>query len=98
MNLRIALVGLLAVGGGSGYAAAFAPRSFGMATPHKKTTASILSKGAGNPSSDPKRPDLWRPPMNMVAGGAERAYGDEYYDGKAVPCPTIIDAETLPCP
>jgi hypothetical protein len=24
---------------------------------------------------------LWRPPMNMVAGGAEKAYGQEYYDG-----------------
>jgi hypothetical protein len=24
---------------------------------------------------------LWRPPMKMVAGGAERAYGQEYYEG-----------------
>ena len=23
--------------------------------------------------------------MKMVAGGAERAYGDEYYDGKKIP-------------
>jgi hypothetical protein len=27
---------------------------------------------------------LWRPPMNMVAGGAERAYGQEYYEGACV--------------
>ena len=23
----------------------------------------------------------WRAPMKMVAGGAERAYGEDYYDG-----------------
>ena len=27
---------------------------------------------------------LWRPPMNMAAGGAERAYQDEYYEGTRV--------------
>jgi hypothetical protein len=27
----------------------------------------------------------WRAPMNMVAGGAERAYGDDYYEGESVP-------------
>lgn len=30
----------------------------------------------------PQSPDVWRPPMNMVAGGAEKAYGEEYYDGE----------------
>lgn len=30
----------------------------------------------GSPSSE-----LWRPPMNMVAGGAERAQ-DDYYEGR----------------
>lgn len=29
---------------------------------------------------------LWRPPMKMVAGGAERAYGEEYYDGMFMEC------------
>ena len=26
----------------------------------------------------------WKAPMNMVAGGAERQYGDDYYDGECV--------------
>jgi ABC-type sugar transport system substrate-binding protein len=26
----------------------------------------------------------WRPGMKMVAGGAEKAYGEEYYEGKLV--------------
>ena len=26
----------------------------------------------------------WRAPMSMVAGGAERAYGEDYYDGTYV--------------
>ena len=30
----------------------------------------------------PQSPGVWRPPMNMVAGGAEKAYGEEYYDGE----------------
>lgn len=34
-------------------------------------------------TNGPPNSDLWRPPMNanMAAGGAEKAYGDEYYDG-----------------
>lgn len=46
---------------------AFSPKAF---VPKKTNT--------GSPSSE-----LWRPPMNtnMAAGGAERAYGDEYYEG-----------------
>jgi len=30
----------------------------------------------------------WRAPMNMVAGGAERAYGEDYYDG-------MLDSTTI---
>lgn len=28
----------------------------------------------------------WRAPMKMVAGGAERAYGEDYYDGTYTCC------------
>lgn len=28
----------------------------------------------------------WRAPMKMAAGGAERAYGQEYYEGASVCC------------
>jgi len=28
----------------------------------------------------------WRAPMNMVAGGAERSYGEDYYDGMCLAC------------
>lgn len=62
MNLRVALVGLLASS-----AVAFSLKKLSL--PGSPMTSSV--------SSSP----LWRPPMNMVAGGAERAYGDEYYDG-----------------
>ena len=47
-------------------AEAFSPKAF-----VPKTTTSNVA-----PESN-----LWRPPMNMVAGGAEKAYGDEYYEG-----------------
>ena len=32
--------------------------------------------------STPSLSNDWRPGMKMVAGGAERAYGDDYYEGK----------------
>lgn len=34
------------------------------------------------PKAKVSTPDAWRPPMNMVAGGAERAAGGEYYEGE----------------
>ena len=34
------------------------------------------------PPTTQSKTDVWRPPMNMVAGGAEKAYGEEYYDGE----------------
>jgi hypothetical protein len=35
---------------------------------------------------------LWRPPINthMVAGGAERAYGDEYYEGELMSAVFVV--------
>lgn len=32
---------------------------------------------------------VWRAPMNMVAGGAERAQRDEYYEGTFKNCPAV---------
>lgn len=48
-------------------AEAFSPKAF---VPKTTTT----NNGGANS-------ELWRPPMNMVAGGAEKAYGEEYYEG-----------------
>jgi hypothetical protein len=66
MNLRFALCGFLAING----VAAFQPKAFGVT--EKKRLLSTLDA------------PVWRTPMNvpqMVAGGAERAGGDEYYEG-----------------
>lgn len=43
------------------------------------TTVKEASEGANGSSSSGSR--VWRAPMNMAAGGAERAAQDEYYDG-----------------
>jgi hypothetical protein len=65
MKFQIALISLLATS-----AAAFSPKPF--VTPSKSLV-----------TSSPEHSALWRPPMknHMVAGGAEKAYGEEYYDG-----------------
>lgn len=65
MNLKSALVGLLSCSAAS----AFSP-----------------SVNSNNRRSNLIVPDaadsaLWRAPMQMAAGGAERAYGQEYYEG-----------------
>ena len=49
-------------------AAAFGPKPLIL-----PTTSAAAAKDGSSP--------LWRPPMNMAAGGAERAYQDEYYEG-----------------
>jgi hypothetical protein len=71
MKLQIALLGLLAVG-----ASAFSPKP--LVTVPSKSIITSSTEHAG----------LWRPPMNtvakMVAGGAEKAYGEEYYDGTSL--------------
>jgi hypothetical protein len=69
--------------------AAFSPKNF---VPHKSglMVPSSSSSGPGGNvesstgSNQVSSPLLWRPPkqvMKMVAGGAERAYGQEYYEG-----------------
>lgn len=53
-------------------------------TPTPLVPQALINNGAspsitsGTGSSD----KLWRPPMNMVAGGAERAQ-DDYYEGRS---------------
>jgi len=73
MNLRLALFGLLA-----GSATAFTPQQkpFGLTKKSPTTNSPLLLS-----DNEKTKNGLWRPPMNMVAGGAEKAYGDEYYDG-----------------
>jgi hypothetical protein len=66
MKFQIALISLWASS-----AAAFSPKPF--VTPSKSLV-----------TSSPEHATLWKPPsknLEMVAGGAEKAYGEEYYDG-----------------
>ena len=73
MKFTAALTCLLATG-----AAAFSPKSY---VPNKSglMVPPTAQDGASNNNSP-----LWRPGMNvdMVAGGAERSYGQEYYEGR----------------
>ena len=66
--LSAAILGLVA-----STAQAFSPKNF-----VPQPGSGVLVPG----SSENTDSGLWRPPMNMVAGGAERAYGQEYYEGK----------------
>ena len=59
-----------------GSASAFSPRM-----PSPASTSSILNKNSA--SMTQAASGLWVPPK-MAAGGAERAYGDEYYEGMFV--------------
>lgn len=76
MNFKVAVVGLLA---SASSVSAFSPKAFGI------DSAKIIrdNKSIRSTDVDPSQhPALWIPPkMKMVAGGAERAYGDDYYDG-----------------
>jgi hypothetical protein len=67
MNLKLALIGLLS---SASTAYAFSPIG-------KNPLHNQVMQARENVASSP----LWRPPMNMVAGGAEKAYGQEYYEG-----------------
>jgi hypothetical protein len=87
MKLKYALVGLI---GTVGSASAFRPatKPFGLdrykigqtdnIEPSSVSSSSLVT-GVKDPT---QHPALWRPPMKMVAGGEERAYGNDYYDGK----------------
>lgn len=69
MKFQAAFMFLLASG-----ASAFSPKPF-----------STRKSGLVVPSDEksPESSGLWTPPK-MVAGGAERAYGQEYYEGKSL--------------
>jgi|Transcript_6209 ATP-dependent Clp protease protease subunit len=61
-------------------ATAFTPKAFVPKSVTKPVTASDA---------------LWRPPMNMVAGGAEKAYGEEYYEGVRIGPPPDLPSLLL---
>jgi hypothetical protein len=53
----------------------------------QKQMAQVLQQQQeAQPTTTTTKTNPWRVPrtMNMVAGGAERAYGDDYYDGTCV--------------
>jgi hypothetical protein len=75
MNFKYAVVGLIGLAGST--SAFTPPKPFGV------ERYKIGKQEIESVEKDPtQHPALWRPPMKMVAGGAERAYGDDYYDGK----------------
>ena len=61
----------LLAGGASAFSPAFRPNKSGLMVPGGSN-----SEGLDDKSKSP----VWRPPQ-MVAGGAERAAGQEYYEG-----------------
>ena len=67
MKIKAAVLCLLASGVDAFSPQGFVPSKSGLMVPPS--------------TSDDSNSPLWRPPMNMVAGGAERAYGQEYYEG-----------------
>ena len=84
MRFSLAVLGVFAALASSdrSTAAAFAPKSFGVvprnrplaaAEQDQKNTEAINNKRRSSPFG-----------LHMVAGGAERAYGDDYYDGMCV--------------
>lgn len=89
MKFGTALVAFLAAvsaGGGSVVVEAFSPKGFatnkaGLLVPPSVQDGSTSTSNPGSNNSPPL--PLWRPPsnMDMVAGGAERAAGQEYYEG-----------------
>jgi hypothetical protein len=68
MKFQAAVLCLLASG-----AAAFSPRQSFVT----RNSGLVVPTAEDGNSNSP----LWRPP-NMVAGGAEKAYGQEYYEGE----------------
>jgi hypothetical protein len=66
MKIAAAVLGLLATG-----ASAFSPQGF-----VSRKSGLVVPPSAQDDSNLPLLD-----PMNMVAGGAERSYGQEYYEG-----------------
>jgi len=67
----------------AGSVSAFSPKAF---VP-KRVLPTLNTDSASTPS--------WKTPMNMVAGGAERAYGEEYYDGVRIGPPPDLPSLLL---
>jgi hypothetical protein len=68
MNLKLALIGLLSS----------ASTAYGFSPVGKNPLLNQVMQARENVAASQSQ---WRPPMNMVAGGAEKAYGQEYYEG-----------------
>jgi hypothetical protein len=93
MNWKTACIGLLA---SVATADAFtkSPNAFGIDAIKNKVAKQIRElesstdfvRPPSSSTSSASSSGLWRPTINnMVAGGAERAYGDDYYDGRFIP-------------
>jgi hypothetical protein len=77
MKFYAAVVALSAVLAGT-EVSAFSPRNF----ISNKSGLMVPSTGTSmEQQQQQQQSSLWIPPMKMVAGGAERAYGQEYYEG-----------------
>ena len=90
MNWKIAFVGFLA-SINSVDAFTKSSNAFGIDAIKNKVAKQIrelenssdLVRPPVSSSSSSSSSGFWRPTINnMVAGGAERAYGDDYYDGE----------------
>jgi hypothetical protein len=59
-------------------ASAFSPRNYAP----NKSGLMVPNSNEGSSTQQSSKSGLWTPnAMKMVAGGAERAYGQEYYEG-----------------
>jgi hypothetical protein len=74
MKFYAAVVALSAVLAGT-EVSAFSPRNF------ISNKSGLMVPSTGTSMEQQQQSSLWIPPMKMVAGGAERAYGQEYYEG-----------------
>jgi hypothetical protein len=75
MKFHSIVVCLFAAASQTELASAFSPRNF---IPNK---TGLMVPSSDSTSSSTQQSPLWRPPMHMVAGGAERSYSQEYYEG-----------------
>ena len=50
-------------------------------TPTPLVPQALINNGASPSTASSSSDKLWRPPMNMVAGGAEQGSGSDYYEG-----------------
>jgi hypothetical protein len=83
MKFASAVIGLLvAASSNMDGVAAFSPKGYYVPSKSGLMVPSSTSSSSA-PATDDSNPPLWRSGMmRMVAGGAERSYGQEYYEGE----------------